>query len=856
MHIHVMLGQALHTDEIQTLQEAIEDVESNTDYIFNYDPILLQGYFYDGQIKSYDSIRLVLDKIFYDSPFDYELKDLTVIVYRSEPQSFRICGTLLDASNKEPLIAANITVIDSAIGTLSDEYGYFDFEFTGYKNQEIELRYLGYQAVRFSVQEMKEKDCPTWLLQIDASLFGGNIVITDYLLDGISLGEAYGGFSLDFDQLSERHSRIEHDVLKTAQFLPGINSIDDSATNLQIRGSNPGQNLVLWEGAPLYNAGHVFGMISAINPFTVKDVNIYKGAYDPKYDNRVGGILDISLAEEVSNSFHGSFGTTLTEWHSNLTVPIIKNKASLEVSARQSINTLFDSPTLQSYTDKVFQFSIIDDQKDLGEMEQFSADQSLSFSDWNAKLLYRPSEKLLINGGIYRNAQDFNYSFLFEEVPFLSEDSISLKTQIISFETAYQVSDKWLSQITAYHSSYENNYDKRQSENSILLLEDDQFNQIDELSVAIANTFAINKYVQLSLGYENNTKEVLLDLGDALNFDMDFIPIDNERASFHNLFQSFTYTNARLKLDAGNRSSYYNEVGRWFHSPRVNVQYAIGENLKLKADGGIYYQFISQLQNVGANQIKVDNPLWLLNASNTSLSQKAQKVAAGIVLQEGPWLIDLDVYHNNISNINTIGPNLGIISELGGFSRGDSKVYGLDLLLKKRWGAHIDTWLSYTWGSTKYCFPDFRESSFTAPNDIRHNLSFVSSYNFQNFELSINVNYHSGLPFTNAVLTLNEDDPDPEHPFFYFLEYEDINNERLGYYLRTDINVARSFNFMPVEGSRIELSCSLLNVFNRTNYVAREYFVDYDAFDNSYNASFIEKALLDRTVLFLMRFCF
>jgi len=850
----LLLGQSqIDSPHTRTLQEAIQVIESGSDLIFNYEPAMLRGYTYGGKIDL-SSINTVLDRIFYDSPFNYAIEDQTVLVYKTSPQTYRICGTLIDALSQQPLVAANITVVDSSIGAQSDMSGYFEFEYEGLKNQQIEISYLGYQPIIFFLQDIRDKDCLKWNMEINQDLFGNEIIISDYLLDGISLGDKYTAFNLDFDQLSKNHSGVEHDIFKTAQLLPGINSIDDSATNLQIRGSNPGQNLILWEGVPLYNAGHVFGMISAINPFSVEKVSIYKGAYDPKYDNRVGGILDISLADDLTNDFHGSVGTTFTELHSNLSIPIIKDHVSLEIAARQSLNSIFNSPTLQSYTDKVFQFTIIDEQTNHAEGEPIRTEQTLSYSDWNTKILYRPSDRFMINAGFYRNAQDFNYSFWLNVDSYLSEDKINLNTQIISLESEFEVTNNWSSSLSFYQSSYTNNYEKSQKENAVLIDSNDQINLIEEQSFSFSNDLSLGTKFQLNLGYEYNLKDVTLDLGDDLKFDPDFISLENEKASFHNLFQSISYSTKRLQIDAGNRSSYFQELDKWFHSPRINVRYALNENLKIKADAGIYHQFVSQLTNVGANQIKVDNPLWILNASGESLSQKANKLATGIVYQKGKWLFDLDFFYNHTRDVSTIAPQLGITTQINGFAKGASNVYGLDLLIKKRWSSGINTWLSYSLGFASYDFPGFPASSFVAPTDIRHNLNFVNSYKYKGFQLSLNTNYHSGLPYSQARLVLNEDDPNPAPPFLYYLSYDSFNEQRLKPYLRVDLNVAYRFGFKPIEESQIEISFSLLNLFNRTNYVAREYFVDYNESTNLYKLSYIQKSLLDRTVLFLLRF--
>ncbi len=845
-----LLGQSKPEELPIPITKAIDRIEDSTDYIFNYDPSLLAGYTCYGQLEL-STVEETLDKVFYNSPLLYELQGNTVLVYLPNPESYRICGSIIDALSEEPLVAANIAVLDTTIGIQSDDSGYFEFDFKGYKNQEVAITYLGYQPIRFSLQDIKNNTCPTFRMEVNEAIFRQEIIISDYLLDGIALGEEYTGFKLDFDQLSNSHSNVEHDILKTAQLLPGINSIDDSASNLQIRGSNPGQNLVLWEGVPLYNAGHVFGMVSAINPFSVEEVSIYKGAYDPKYDNRVGGILDISLADDLPTGFHGSVGTTFTELHSNLSIPLVKDQVSLEIAGRQSINKLFDSPTLQSYTDKVFQFSIIDDQA--SDMN-LNTEQTLAFHDWNAKVLYRPSSKVLVNAGFYSNAQDFTYAFWFDEGTFLSQDNINLNTQIISLESEVVLTEDWTTSLSLYQSSYSNEYDKREFEEGITIYANDQVNAIQELSATFSNDIKLGSKSQLRLGYEYNSKAVTLDLGDVINFDASFVPNESEQGSFHNLFQSISYAGKRLQVDGGNRSSYYQEVDKWFHSPRINLQYVISDHLRLKSDAGIYHQFISQLTNLGAEQIRVDNPLWILNASGQSLSQQADKMALGAVYQKDKWLLDIDAYYNRTSNITTLGPQLGILGDIGGFEKGSSRVIGIDCLVKKRWSAGISTWLSYSLGQAQYDFPDISDEAFAAPNDIRHTMSLVTNYKYKGFQVSVNTNYHSGLPYSLGIMTLNEEEPNAEPPFLYYLRYDAFNSERLDRYLRLDLNLAYRFDLKPSKPSGIEVSCSLLNLLDRTNVVAREYYVDYTDTTEEYSLKSIQKALLDRTALVLLRY--
>ncbi len=833
-----------------SLDEVIKTIEEKSGYVFNYEPALLKGYNFSGRVDT-RKLKDALTSVLYDSPCSFEVDQNTVLVYRADPKTYRICGTV-NGYAKEPLIAANIAAIQLNVGGQSDEFGGFDFELTADKNQRVEISYLGYQPTSFVVQELREDDCPSYELKIDQDIWTKEIVIKDYILDGILEGNEFGGFELAFDKLSQNHSNVEHDILKTAQLLPGINSIDDSATNLQIRGSSPGQNLILWEGAPVYNAGHIFGMISAVNPFSVNEVNIYKGAHDPRYDNRVGGIIDISLTDSIDNVFHGSIGTTLTEVHANLAIPVIDDRLSLVLSGRQSIEGIYNSPPLQSYLDKVFQFSLIADQAEFPELESLNTEQTLDYKDWNAKLLYRASDRLSVSLGTYSNQQDFKYAFSFDGDPFLSEDNIKVNTEIISANIDLELNDKWTGLLSFYSSSYRNEYDIQESEIGLLTKTSKQLNVVEDNSFTFSNVFRPSLDLNFTAGYEFSSKSVFLDPGEDVNFDPDFVAESNERAGFHNLFLSANYTNKKIRLDAGARMTYYQEYSKWAYSPRFNFQYSISKKWKFKVDGGIYHQFISQVRNFGGRQIIVDNPLWILNTSDTQLSQRANKLAAGFVFRDKGWLVDVDTYYNHTVGLSTVTPSFGLLSEYTGFSKGSSTAIGADILVKKKWSA-FSAWVNYSLGFNKNNFPVISEALFFSPNDIRHNISIISSYKVKNVQFSLNANYHSGLPYSRPNLVLNEEDESPEPPFLFFLEYEQFNNNRLKPYLRFDLNVNYRFGFKGHDNLKSEISLSFINLLNTNNIVSREYELGYNDDTLIYSVAYIQKVLLDRTPLLLFR---
>ncbi|MFM7430230.1 MAG: carboxypeptidase-like regulatory domain-containing protein [Flammeovirgaceae bacterium] len=71
----------------------------------------------------------------------------------------------------------------------------------------------------------------------------------------------------------------EADLIKTIQLLPGVTKGADGTTDLFVRGGAADQNLVMLDGALVYNTGHLFGFLSVFNPDMLDKVESINGAF-------------------------------------------------------------------------------------------------------------------------------------------------------------------------------------------------------------------------------------------------------------------------------------------------------------------------------------------------------------------------------------------------------------------------------------------------------------------------------------------------------------------------------------------------------------------------------------------------
>lgn len=845
----------------------LQRIEQTSDWIFNFDVQSLSEYTIAEPLKKGD-IKTQLTQLFYKTPYTFEIQDQSILIFLDPPKTYRFCGTIRDKESHTTLPLANIFTNDQQHGTQTDMNGNFDFSFTAYKHQLITISYIGYQSQSYLIQELIQNNCPTIFLEIDTELFGEEIIIKDYILPEITEGESYGGVHIDYQQLAKRQTIIEQDILKTVQLIPGINSIDESATNLQIRGGTPDQNLILWEDVTLYDPGHLFGMLSAINPYVIEEVQVFKGAFDPRYDNRVGGIVDLSLDDAVANKFQGGVGTTLTEAHAYLKMPIIDNKLSILLSGRNSINRIYNSPTLQNYSTKVFQGSRVEDEKEDVEEDEFDANQQLDFFDINGKILFQPNDQWTFKASWLNTQNTFDYqTTLFEDDRF-TLDNVRFDSKALNISSLVQLKKNWQVKLSYSNSFYRNDYlqTKKELEDDFIFEENSVYNDIEDEGIVVQSDYQINTNWKVQAGYDFNRKNVNLNVATTDLYEEDLIEMDFFEGHFHNVFASFNYQQKKLQLNGGFRSTYFTEANHLGFAPRFNIQYALSDKLKLKASSGIFQQYISQLREFGENSLDLNNQVWILNyrEEGDNVLQSAKKIAGGFIFQQHGWLIDLEGYFHQTNGLSTLGSSFGnssAASEIDDFSTGSAQAMGMDFLLKKRW-ENYQSWLNYSLSKVDFNFPEAVDGGiFPASNEQRHILSWTNSYTYKKWDFSLSYQFKTGLPYTEALSVEDEFDEelfaetgDVLESTYYFIEYGAANGKRLPNYSRLDFGISYRPTFRKSNLSG-EFTFSIINLLNRTNTFRRDYFLDDLDEDEFLRPELFteDKRLLKRTPLVSMR---
>ncbi len=126
----------------------------------------------------------------------------------------------------------------------------------------------------------------------------------------------------------------EADLIKQIQTIPGVTTVGEAASGFNVRGGSVDQNLILYDGLPVFNSSHVFGFFSSFNAEAIRDAAFYKGGIPAEFGGRTSSVLDIHSKEGSYEKWHGSAGIGIVASNFQIHGPIIKDKTSVFASIR------------------------------------------------------------------------------------------------------------------------------------------------------------------------------------------------------------------------------------------------------------------------------------------------------------------------------------------------------------------------------------------------------------------------------------------------------------------------------------------------------------------------------------------
>lgn len=89
----------------------------------------------------------------------------------------------------------------------------------------------------------------------------------------------------------------ESDIMKIALTLPGVTTVGEASSGINVRGGATDQNLILFNGGTVYNPSHLFGLFTSFNSDMVEDVELFKASVPAQYGGRISSVMTVTSKE-------------------------------------------------------------------------------------------------------------------------------------------------------------------------------------------------------------------------------------------------------------------------------------------------------------------------------------------------------------------------------------------------------------------------------------------------------------------------------------------------------------------------------------------------------------------------------
>lgn len=636
------------------------------------------------------------------------------------------------------------------------------------------------------------------------------VVVTNFLTKGISKTNN-GAIEVDTKAFNILPGLIEPDVMQIIQNLPGVISVDERISNINVRGGTNDQNLILYEGIRMYQSGHFFGLISAFNPYLSDELRVNKNGTSALFGNGVSSTMIIKNSDEIDSNFNAGVGANLLNADGYAKVALSK-KTALQLSARRSLTDILASTTYDAYFDRIFRDSELNASNDLRTV--LALDERFLFYDFNAKFLYdiNKTSKLRINLlNIYNN---LDYNQVFTNLDNAVQETRSSLNQV-SFGASATYSKVFKGDINASAQAYYSNYDLDAQNNDISNEQRlTQENKVEDYGLRLDISKNIDNNTVLRGGYQFNEVGVT-NFRDVTN--PNFTSLIKEIMKTHAFFgETERYSKSRnTYIRLGARINYFEKLKELVIEPRFAFNQKLSDHFRLEVLGELKSQSISQIIDLQQDFFGIEKRRWELANAEDSPLIRSQQISLGISYNINNLLISLEGYYKNVDDITARSQGFQnqfqFVNDIGSYT-----VTGLDFLINKRLH-NFSSWLSYTLSNNDYKFDTINEGrAFPNTIDLTHVANASLTYNSNDFKLGFGINWHSGRAYTTPSQIQNDNNS--------VINYNSPNDSRLPSYLRTDISAV--YNFKLTKDIKAEIGASIWNIFNRTNIINRYYTLD------------------------------
>ncbi len=790
----------------QPLIEILEELHSRFECNFSY----IDNDLRNISVEPPDinlNLKQTVDYLQSNTPLQFTILSESFITITQKKNTFSICGYLIDINTNETIEGVVIQTRNSSV--ISDKQGYFELDRIT-DEDIVTFRHLGYEMSTEYAKIYNTKQCETIYLTSKTEDLT-EIILSSYLTNGINK-IIDGSISINYKNFGTVPGLIETDVLQTIQALSGFQSIDETVSNINVRGGTHDQNLILWDGIKMYQAGHFFGLISALNPRITKRVKLIKNGSPALYTDGVSGTIDMRTDYSVAKDLSAEVGLNFINADVFIDLPINKN-SSVQLASRKSFSEYIDTPTYNQYFSRAFQNTDVV----TSTINTNSTDEKFDFYDVSLRWLYNITD----DDQIRVNFLHFNNTLTITENAFggslFSSRPSSLDQSNIAGGLYYD--RKWNDTFKTSIQFYTTNYNLDATNFDIINEQIvTQNNEVLETGLNINSSYILNDNVTLHNGY--HFMETQITNIDKTVSDPPIIDILSEEAvQTHGLSSELAYStedfNTHIKLGA--RLNYINTFNKFIVEPRLSINHRLTDKFTLEILGEFKNQtttLLTEETEESVNFLGIDGRRWTLANNKEIPILKSKQISIGSNYNYKGLMVSAELYYKTVD---------GITSQSQGFqnqyefikTNGSYNVKGFDFIINNKFNK-FNTWLGYSLADNNYVFNELVDNKFPSNFDITHTVSLATAYDLKKLKLSAGFNWRTGKPTTKPV--------EGNEIINNSINYGTANSHNLSAYMRLDVSAIYNFNMS--KKIKAQTGISVLNLLDQKNIINNKYVID------------------------------
>ncbi|SKC23481.1 TonB-dependent receptor [Alkalitalea saponilacus] len=724
-----------------------------------------------------------------------------------------LTGRVVDESTGEVLSGA-IVSRDNLFVTKTDENGFFEMRLPEDSSSTLAVSFVGFETY-FILSDQIKGYVEIFLVPLAVEM--DEITIT-HSADSRFIRDSRTGVI----EFSTKESQFlpqflgQTDLFKTLELLPGFQTGGEGDAAIYIRGGSFDQNLILLDGAPVYNPSHLLGFYSVFNPDIVNSVELIKSGIPVEYGNRLSSVIISSTDRNVTPglSVGGNVGVLSTAI--NAEMPVVENQLSVYGGFRRThINMILS----------------LMDEFDMISSRSVEFESGYDFYDVNGGINYAPNRNHNLSLSFYKGRDLFSM----HTPAILLDADMNWGNEIVALNWNHRIGRNLSAVHTFFYSDYDFEIELRNPAYDLLM--HSGVNAMGHKSKFVYTT----DFLSLYAGVDNKYQRFIPNSSQAgtETVEFDFGTVDRHYLGEYSFFAGFeSELTARWMLTAGlriNRAVQYGpyrkfsyndtgvisdttfiargEVARRFTRPdyMVALRYLISSGSSIKLSFNRNHQFTHM---VNATTVSFPVDFWVASGIDIPVQSGWQLAGGWYTLSANRMFqFSVEAYYKEAKNHSEFDnyfmqsvDNTPLVESLV-YGRG--KMWGAEFLVSKQMG-DWQGWIGYTISKSIASIKEIEDGRwFPTAYDRPHDFSLVVSYDHnEKWKFGGTFVYSTGRPYTPSIGR-------------YFLEnnvvsiYGARNSDRFPDYHRLDLSATR---VLKDTGKRYSaLVFSIYNAYSRSN---------------------------------------